>query len=445
MMPRAAARSRLIAGATKKRGWRSMDRGAGDAMSDGSLHERHMGLVDRLVGRGDIRSPRIEAAFRAVPRHLFLPGVDPERVYQDEAIPTRVRDGEPISSSSQPAAMAVMLEQLDIQPGDRVLEVGAGTGYNAALLAHLAGPSGRVTAIDLDDEIVAEARDHLAAAGASEVRLVAGDGVHGVPEDAPYDRIMLTVGAWDVAPAWREQLGTGGRLLLPLWLRGAQKTVAFMPATDEHGREHLASISVSSCSFMRLRGALAGPEGYLPLGPTSEFSLGLEDRSAVDPAWAYRQLSGPFQELSVPAATSTIEVWTSLTLWLALRHPGFCTLHAEGVLASAPRLSGQGSSRFTCGLIDEHGFALLAHPEPGETVDNLQPLAIRVYGPTETLARELAASIAAWDATGRPGDDRLRLRVDPLPTDRAPDAGETTLDKRWTRVAVRWEPRSADA
>src|SRR5687768_1419512 len=122
-------------------------------------------LVDGLVREGSIRSPAVEAAFRAVPRECFLPGVPLGRVYRDEAIVTHEQDGVPISSSSQPAIMAIMLEQLAVEPGHRVLEIGAGTGYNAALLAQLVGPRGRVVTLDLDEPIVAEARANLAAAG----------------------------------------------------------------------------------------------------------------------------------------------------------------------------------------------------------------------------------------------------------------------------------------
>jgi protein-L-isoaspartate(D-aspartate) O-methyltransferase len=102
----------------------------------------HQALVDRLKCAGYIHTPAVEAAFRAVPRHLFLPAVAPDTVYTDEAIPTKRLDGKAVSSSSQPAIMAIMLEQLDLHPGHRVLEIGAGTGYNAALMAHIVGDSG---------------------------------------------------------------------------------------------------------------------------------------------------------------------------------------------------------------------------------------------------------------------------------------------------------------
>src|SRR5512140_1928370 len=101
-------------------------------------------LVAKLIAMGCISSQSIERAFRAVPRHLFAPGVALEKVYSDTSIPTKRIDGKVVSSSSQPAMMAVMLEQLQLGPGQRVLEIGAGTGYNAALLQHLVGSSGLV-------------------------------------------------------------------------------------------------------------------------------------------------------------------------------------------------------------------------------------------------------------------------------------------------------------
>src|SRR4030081_2626179 len=109
-----------------------------------------------------------------------------------------------------------MLEQLDLRPGHHVLEIGAGTGYNAALMARIVGPAGAVTAVDIDEDLIARAAVHLAEAGVSGVELVAADGALGYPTGAPYDRIVLTVGSSDIRPEWVAQLGPGGRLLLPL-------------------------------------------------------------------------------------------------------------------------------------------------------------------------------------------------------------------------------------
>jgi len=233
-------------------------------------------LVNRLKRQGLRRSPLVEAAFRAVPRHLFLPDVPLETVYRDEAIITKVQDGRGISSSSQPAIMAIMLEQLDLAPGLRVLEIGAGTGFNAALVAHIVGPTGHVVTVDIDDDIVVGAREHLAAAGFPEVEVVCGDGGLGYAPSAPYDRIILTVGAWDVPPAWWEQLKPGGRLVLPLSLRGVQLCVAF---DDIDGR--LVSASVHGCGFIPLRGAFGGHPIRVRLPGDPNRILVLEDQRVL--------------------------------------------------------------------------------------------------------------------------------------------------------------------
>lgn len=176
-------------------------------------------------------------AFAAVPRHLFVPyyyvagrggyrrlwGESPDArdrahwvrgAYADTPLATRLRDGELVSSSSRPSLMARMLVALRVEDGHRVLEVGAGTGYNAALLAHRLGDD-LVATIDLEPEITESACRHLAAAGHHPV-VVTGDGARGVPERAPYDRIIATCALPTVPRAWLAQCRPGARILTPL-------------------------------------------------------------------------------------------------------------------------------------------------------------------------------------------------------------------------------------
>jgi protein-L-isoaspartate(D-aspartate) O-methyltransferase len=205
-------------------------------------------MVDRLIAEGTLWSPAFIAAFRATPRHRFLDRVfqyqrkhhrwneiitrdpGPEEIallYSDRALITRLsRPGRdvsrsepevPISSSSQPSLMAQMLEDLHLRPALRVLEIGAGTGYNAALLAHVVGPD-RVVSVDVDRETLSEAWDHLRAFPERRVQLQHADGRHGFAEGAPFDRIMVTAATPDLEPDWLEQLAPDGLLLAPLTL-----------------------------------------------------------------------------------------------------------------------------------------------------------------------------------------------------------------------------------
>jgi protein-L-isoaspartate(D-aspartate) O-methyltransferase len=232
------------------------------------LHER---LVEDLAGKGLLDNPRLRAAFRAIRREHFLPGVALERVYRDDAVTTQTGPGGMTSSSSsQPSIMAMMLAQLDPQPCDRVLEIGAGTGYNAALLAHLVGPGGQVTTIDIDPAITCAAQANLDRAGVganqvAEVEVRTGDGWLGAADRAPLDRIQATVGVWDLAPAWADQLTPAGTLVAPLWLRaGVHVTAAFTrPAGDQRLRSH----RVVGCDFVRLRGPHAGPADIVEVQP----------------------------------------------------------------------------------------------------------------------------------------------------------------------------------
>src|SRR5439155_24991906 len=130
---------------------------------------------------------------RPRPEHL-------EQIYSERALITRLRDNLGTSSSSQPALMADMLQLLDVRPGLRVLEIGAGTGYNAALLAELTGDPSLVTTIDIQPDVVEQTRRSLVRAGYGGVRVLCRDGFAGAPEAAPFDRIVATVGCPDLSP-----------------------------------------------------------------------------------------------------------------------------------------------------------------------------------------------------------------------------------------------------
>lgn len=221
-------------------------------------------MVAALTRQGDVvRGSPIDGAFRTVLRHWFLPGAPLEEVYSDVAVVThRGPDGVPISSSSQPAIMASMLHQLDVQPGQRVLEIGTGTGYNAALLGQLVGPQGRVTTVDLDRQICSAAERHLEVAGAANVSVVTGDGWTAAGGLGMFDRIEATVGVSDLPTTWVDQLEPDGILVAPLWLRaGLQVSAAFKKVDGG-----LQSMSAEPCGFMRLQGLGAGDPVYHQVG-----------------------------------------------------------------------------------------------------------------------------------------------------------------------------------
>jgi protein-L-isoaspartate(D-aspartate) O-methyltransferase len=244
-------------------------------------------LVRLLIDKGVLTDPLVAEAMTAVPRELFVPRHRPAEAYADKVLVTKWDDsGVAISAASQPAIVAIMLEQLRVEREHTVLEIGAGTGYNAALLGRLAH---RVVTIDIDEDIAGEARAHLT--GEDNVEVRAGDGWAGAPDAAPYDRIELTIGSSDISPAWRDQLADDGLLVLPLWLRiGVQLSVAFWRDGDV-----LRSETVRDCGFQRLRGPHGGPEGFVAVGG-GDFVV-LDDASDAAPL---RELlrQGPWKELA---------------------------------------------------------------------------------------------------------------------------------------------------
>ncbi|MFF3730197.1 protein-L-isoaspartate O-methyltransferase [Streptomyces sp. NPDC002476] len=190
-------------------------------------------LTADLRARGAIRSDAVAAAIEAVPRHLFITGhyatgqhtpVTPDRptadllalAYADRGIMTHIPadDAGGFSSTSQPSIVAKMLEAAQLRPGMRVLEIGAGTGWNAALIAHITKAD--VHTIEVSSLVAGEASAALARAGAQSVTVHAGDGYLGHPGGGPYDLIVVTCGIARIAPAWLDQLAPDGCVLAPV-------------------------------------------------------------------------------------------------------------------------------------------------------------------------------------------------------------------------------------
>jgi protein-L-isoaspartate(D-aspartate) O-methyltransferase len=216
-------------------------------------------LVQQIEAKYPL-SPRVREAFLTVPRHAFLtPREDGGReqwlneVYQDTAVVTKLDGrGMPLSSSSQPSVMAWMLEALEIQPGMSVLEIGTGTGYNAALLARLTGDPTRVTTIEIDPELTAQAHLRIEEMIGPGMIIVTGDGKRGMPEYGPYNRIIATASAFPVPPAWIAQLAPHGRLVLDLRgkMGGGLMVIEKQAETSATGRFLAVKETIS---FMGLR------------------------------------------------------------------------------------------------------------------------------------------------------------------------------------------------
>jgi protein-L-isoaspartate(D-aspartate) O-methyltransferase len=377
-----------------------------DAEQAAGLRSR---LVAHLRARGDVRSERVGAAFERVPRHLFIPELPPEEVYTDRSIAIKLQDGVPISSSSQPAIMAEMLEMLAPREGDRVLEIGAGSGYNAAMLAELVGSSGVVETIDLDEDLVAAARLHLDAAGYPQVRTICADGAQGDPDGGSFDAVIATVGVERIPPAWIAQLRLGGRLVAPLTIRSMQKVVGF-----ERTRAGLESRAIVDAGFMMLRGPSADSQTRsLALGEPAIVLRVLRAHAGDVDTFAIGRALRETSEVTMPVRRLGLEeAWAGFSLWLALTDDASCRLTTNGPGASdggLPNLLPGSESLYgttaTFGLCRASELVVLARRGSYEVV-------LRRFGARTGVLARMQAAVAAWHAAGRPGNAELRIAID---------------------------------
>ncbi len=359
-------------------------------------------LVQGLVDRGAITSDAVRHAFEQVPRHIFVPEVDAETAYSDRPIFIRWDDGIPISSSTQPAMMAIMAEQLLLEPGSRVLEIGAATGYNAAILGHIVGDDGSVVTIDIDRDIVEEAVANLSRVGCDNVRCVCGDGFEGFAVNEAYDRIIATVGAYDVPPHWVDQVREGGIMVVPLWFKGFMLSVALQKRDGE-----LRGLSASPCMFIPIRGMGTRPEGYFPIGSRTNDSpqatIGLE---CDDPAFR-QDLRRLFdrQARMIPAGRSLATHFHSRNLNSGL----YISLTVDPNVFTFYRPSSDGMfPSVGYGLVDRESMS-------AAVLWDTHPHQVAVHG-TNAAYHRLLALLDRWDELGRPSIRNLKIRA--IPTDR---------------------------
>lgn len=324
--PRRSFRGRPIRGGPQASG-EDMGMSVGTVDSSEALRNK---MVDRLAadhaGKGLTLRPEVEAALRTVPRELFTPGIPLAEAYENTAVITKQTPaGEHISSVSAPFLIAEMLGQaadaLGSLEGRDALEIGSG-GYNASLLAELVGRTGSVTTVDIDPDVTDRASACLAAAGYNDVTVMCADAEHPIEPGRRYDLIIVTVGAWDVSPAWYDQLCDDGVLVVPLRMFGTTRSWALR---REGGR--LVSHSRRLCGFVPMQGDGASAIRYIDLA--DGVHLRLDEGEQIDAAPLRGILSLPRKEawagVSLPPRTALPD----LDQWLATR------MRAESVMLSA--------------------------------------------------------------------------------------------------------------
>lgn len=189
---------------------------------EGFTRMRERMVADQMAAR-DIKDPRVLAAMRKVPRHLFVPADQQRLAYEDHPLPIG-KD----QTISQPYIVAYMSQALDLKPTDKVLEIGTGSGYQAAVLGELAA---QVYTIEIVEELAERSKRTLATAGYANVHVRHGDGYAGWPEQAPFDAIMVTAAPDHVPQPLVDQLKIGGRLVVPVG-RGDQDLLVLTRTTE---------------------------------------------------------------------------------------------------------------------------------------------------------------------------------------------------------------------
>jgi protein-L-isoaspartate(D-aspartate) O-methyltransferase len=199
----------------------------------GEMKEKRLRMVETQIRRRGGNDSRVLLAMETVPRHEFVPKNSVNQAYDDH--PLFIGHGQTIS---QPYIVALMTEVLELQPGDRVLEIGTGSGYQAAVLAELVDT---VYSIEIVEELGREAAERLEALGYDNVNVRIGDGYRGWPEEAPFDAVIVTAAPETVPKMLVEQLAEGGRMVLPVGV-GIQELIIIERKDGKVTQRHVTSV-----------------------------------------------------------------------------------------------------------------------------------------------------------------------------------------------------------
>ncbi|MFH8987127.1 methyltransferase, FxLD system [Streptomyces sp. NPDC017940] len=355
-------------------------------------------MVDRIRQAGHARDPRVEEAMRAVPRHAFVPDADLEDAYANKAVITkRAEDGKALSCASVPTVVAMMLDQLAVREGQSLLEIGAGTGYNAALLALLASKGERVVTIDHDEEVTAGARKNLDATGYHDVTVITRDGALGAPERAPYDGGIFTVGAWDLPWDLLNQFADGARLVVPLRWRGQTRSVAFVRDGNAW-----PSDSMELCGFVPM------------IGQEGEHTATLDEAGDVTLRWDADQDIAPARLRGILDQPKTV-AWSGTTLgsnesfdgvWLRLTatETGTCGIAATRAAVEAGICTPATAVVQSPAIVDGDSLAYFTQRRLESEIPRWEFGAIGQGPDGEHLAQRLCERIREWgqDHEARP-------------------------------------------
>jgi protein-L-isoaspartate(D-aspartate) O-methyltransferase len=391
-------------------------------------------LADDIRAYGAFVTPQVEAAFRTVGRHDFLPGTPLEDAYRRAPVVTqRAADGTALSSASSPTIVAGMLEQLRAEPGDTVLEIGTATGYNAALLACLTGPSGTVVTIELDAELAGRAAGNLRRAGYPHVHVVAGDGALGYPGAAPYDGIIITAEAADITTGWWTQLKPAGRIVIPVRLHASGLTRAI--GFRRTGPDTMTAESSLVCGFVPMRGSTRQDEQHIRLD--TDAVLKADPADLPDTAALSRTLHQPPHQRWTGIRVRHDEPAEHLDLWLA-------TTITSMTDASFSRLAVTGSARRR-GLADPamrwagagmyHG-GTLAYICARRIDEDTDELGITARGPGSIKLTEAALTmLTRW---GRQRPAQPVITATRVPAEPDPPGDAVHLQRPCTTFTVTW-------